>query len=907
MLIPDAEIARMKASVDIAALCASLDIRLKPVGKDLMGLCPFHDEKTPSFSVTPSTGLYHCFGCGQAGDIFSLLMKLDKIDFTEAYRKVAEFAGSTDSGRTGSHSTPHNGSHAPATSPEVDITLPETQEIIRSVLARYTENLKQSKEAQEYLKSRGLFAPLVIELGAGYSDGKLEDTLPLEHTEKGNAIREKLCAIGILRKKDSGYIERFRGSIVFPATEKGEITQIYGRRITKSVIDHMLLPLKHRGFFNEAALGFSEIVLCESAIDTFSLLLHGQTNACGVFGANGLNEAHAERLKNRGVTKATIAYDNDDAGNRGTQTAAELLLEHDIFAYRILFPENTDANDFIRTQADPRGTIIELIKQAAFMKPEESNEQKAPQASKNERADSSKKKATKRKGQILEAPGALTFDGSVAEFSRADRKYRIYNLARGTPGSLPVSVSLSHEGRYFLDKLELCSAKERDRFLDRISAQFELEREILDSDLNQLLYTLIRHKEEEQKNSLKPDTEEYQMTEEERLAAEELLKSPDLIDRITDDFEACGIAGEKTNLLCGYLAGTSRLLTIPLHVLFHSSSASGKSTLMNAVLSFMPDEVVIQYSALTGQVLFYMQSKDMKHKILAIAEDEGAMRAQYILKMLQTDGKASIASTITDPETGRHIGTEYKIEGPIAVFSTSTALHINEELQNRYLVLSADESIEQTRRIFASQRQFETEEALELTETRDRIRRIHKNAQRLLKPIRVINPFAKETKFPEKRARLRRDHGKYLALIRIITLLFQYQREKKIRETPHGREEYIEVTREDLELARRIAWPVFTRTLDEMPPHTRTFLERITELRSSEAKRLAVEPDTIRLTRRQMRDVSGLSSTQVHHHLSKLIDLEYVLPSSGGTGRFQTYEIIWDGELPGFFEEGEES
>ncbi len=135
---------------------------------------------------------------------------------------------------------------------------------------------------------------------------------------------------------------------------------------------------------------------------------------------------------------------------------------------------------------------------------------------------------------------------------------------------------------------------------------------------------------------------------------------------------------------------------------------------------------------------------------------------------------------------------------------------------------------------------------------------------------------------------------------------YQLQREIKVRETASGPEEYIEVTKQDLDLARRIAWPVFKRTLDEMPPHTRTFLERITELRDAESKRLAIEPELVRLTRRSMMQSTGLSSSQVHHHLAKLIELECIVPSSGGVGRLQTYEVLWSGEMESFFDSGED-
>jgi DNA primase len=105
-----------------------------------------------------------------------------------------------------------------------------------------------------------------------------------------------------------------------------------------------------------------------------------------------------------------------------------------------------------------------------------------------------------------------------------------------------------------------------------------------------------------------------------------------------------------------------------------SSSAAGKSSLMEAVLSFMPAEDKVQYSAMTGQSLFYMGAMDLKHKILAIAEESGAARASYALKLLQSEGTLSIASTGKDPETGKLVTQEYRVEGPVMIFSTSTAI-----------------------------------------------------------------------------------------------------------------------------------------------------------------------------------------------------------------------------------------
>ena len=127
-----------------------------------------------------------------------------------------------------------------------------------------------------------------------------------------------------------------------------------------------------------------------------------------------------------------------------------------------------------------------------------------------------------------------------------------------------------------------------------------------------------------------------EISEEERSAALELLRDPHLLERIVADFERCGVVGEETNKLVGYVAAVSRHLEAPLAVIVQSSSAAGKSSLMEAVLAFLPEEQRVQYSAMTGQSLFYMGETDLKNKVLAIVEEEGAQRAAYALKLLQS-------------------------------------------------------------------------------------------------------------------------------------------------------------------------------------------------------------------------------------------------------------------------------
>src|SRR5260370_5353037 len=256
--------------------------------------------------------------------------------------------------------------------------------------------------------------------------------------------------------------------------------------------------------------------------------------------------------------------------------------------------------------------------------------------------------------------------------------------------------------------------------------------------------------------TLKTEEEKLEMAVEEKAAALELLRDPRLLERILEDIERCGVVGEETNKLVSYLAVTSRLLESPLAILVQSSSAAGKSALMEAVLAMLPEEQRVQYSAMTGQSLFYMGETDLKHKVLAIVEEEGALRAAYALKLLQSEGVLTIASTGKDATTGRLITHQYRVEGPVMIFLTTTAIDLDEELLNRCLVLTVDEDRAQTQAIHKLQRERQTIEGLLAKQQRDRVMKLHRNAQRFLRPLFAANPFARELTFLDSQTRTRR-------------------------------------------------------------------------------------------------------------------------------------------------------
>ncbi len=406
-----------------------------------------------------------------------------------------------------------------------------------------------------------------------------------------------------------------------------------------------------------------------------------------------------------------------------------------------------------------------------------------------------------------------------------DRRYRVRGLAKNLSYDLiKINLLVSRGDGFHVDTLDLYAARQRIAFSKQAAIELGMKEEVIRHDLGHVLRKLEEIQQEQIRKALEPKREEIAIAGEEQAAAMELLQAPDLLNRILGDFALCGVVGEETNKLAGYIAAVSRHLDGPLAVIVQSSSAAGKSSLMDAILAFVPPEHRIEYSAMTGQSLFYMGEQDLKHKVLAIVEEQGASRAAYALKLLQSEGVLTIASTGKDPVTGRLVTQQYRVEGPVMIFLTTTAIDIDDELLNRCLVLTVNEDRAQTQAIHRMQRERQTIEGLLARVEREEILKVHRNAQRLLKPLSVVNPYARELTFPDNLTRTRRDHTKYLALINSIALLHQHQRPVETAVRRSQTISYIEVTLDDIERANRIAHEVLGRSLDELPPQTRRLL-----------------------------------------------------------------------------------
>lgn len=477
-----------------------------------------------------------------------------------------------------------------------------------------------------------------------------------------------------------------------------------------------------------------------------------------------------------------------------------------------------------------------------------------------------------------------------------NRVYRVRGLDRNTSiDSMKLNVMVRRQDaeRFFVDTFDLYAARVRNAFTKEAAMELGFDVEVIKRDLGRVLMTLETI-QENKLAELEPKDKPVEIDDTDKAAAMELLTDEKLVQRILGDFDACGVVGEETNKLVGYLAATSRKLGKPLAVVIQSSSAAGKSSLMDAVLSFIPPEEQVGYSAMTGQSLFYMGGMELKNKILSIAEEEGVAQASYALKLLQSEGQLTIASTGKDPGSGRMETQEYHVEGPVMIFLTTTAIDIDEELMNRCIVLTVDENREQTRAIHDQQRENETLDGLLRGKRGGSVRKLHQNAQRLLRPLSVVNPFAKELRFIDDQARRRRDHMKYLSLIRSIALLHQYQREVHTVDVDGEAVQYVEVTRADIALANRLSDQVLGKSIDELPPQTRRLLIELYAWVSAECEKLELNQSEYRFTRRMIREAIGWNQTALKKHLDRLMEMEYVLAHRSSNRRVE-YELLYDG------------
>jgi DNA primase catalytic core len=853
------DLAKLKASVDLVAVVQSRGVKLARQGKDYVGLCPFHKEKTPSFHVTPAKNLFNCLGCRVGGSVIDFIMRRDGLTKSQAVAWLKEHSGSVFT-RT-----------APAAAPARILKPEDAEALLRRVVKFYVRTLRKDPAGMSYLKGRNLADAAMLEtFQIGCSNGSLLKALP----KSGDLIRH-LKTLGVLNAKGQ---EHFRGCVTVPIFDTaGKVAGIYGRRVNDAEPRHLYLSGPHRGVFNGAAAKTSQsLFITEAIFDALSLWQAGQRNVIALYGAHGWTDDHGQLLRDNGTTEIYLCLDNDQAGAEATaRLKAEVLPPLVKQIHVVKWPEGVkDANEFFlsRSPADFQKQCLEPLAPA---KPDAEARREAPLG-------------TGTAGEKIE----MTPDGFVACYG--NRHYELRAIEQQKQARLRATIkAVGPEHRFHIDTVDFYLSRSRRMFIGEAARLFRETVEVIEADVNRLISQVEAYAQKQLEGS---QSQVVLVSDTDKAEAVKLGKHPDLAGEILRDMEKLGLIGEATNKLIGYLVMTSRKMPDPLALLTLSGSGSGKSHLQDTILCLCPDEDLIKLTSLTDRALFYKGEDSLRHKVLAVEELAGAQGADYAIRNLISAKKLVIESTIKNPLTGKLETQVNTVNGPTAVFQTTTNPRMDAETRSRFIVISVDESPDQTRAILAAQRQSHTREGWRLRLAREAILKRHQAFQRLLKPLKVINPFEPLLSYPDESLLVRRDQPKYLNLILAVTFLYQLQR------PIHNDAElgnYIETTLDDIAIANELAHTLFGHSLDDLSRPGRELLRLIAgHVAEKTSSGSATGHNAPAFNRRELREAFKWGDTRLRTHLEELVEMEYVVPLAGRFGQTYQYRLaLADGHL----------
>ena len=883
----------IKNSIDLADYVRSCGITLTKHGKnDLKGLCPFHNDTNPSMIITPSKGLYHCPACGKGGSI---------IDFASDYHNTnLKITINELSKLLGSQKTTAKKEKESAEIADKNTLPPERQnELLEKTISFYEKTFAESHEGKYYLELRGITdAGLLSKHRIGYANGSLLKALPKE-----GKILEELETLGVLVKmKNNQYIERFRYCVVFPIMDvEGNITTLYARNCDSSAkTRHLYLPNRPTGLFNIAvAKTYPEIVLVESCIDALSLEMSGVNNVVSIQNTNGLSDENIAEFAECGVSNITLLLDGDKPGQAAADKLLKTLSDH-FTVTNIPLPEKHDPNSYLQEFGSEKlQNLFYFLSAEALAK-----EEVAPAMPENNNACGG---SPQENINPVDPVDPVKKTDSGFEIICGLRNYEVIGLEK-KQRSLKATIRVMKSGRIHVDTIDFYSSKQRRQLSQDICNAFEELPDTINADIAKLLKLCESRKDSQNtpgtKNGDGGTDGRPVMSSIEIKEAESFGKQKDLIGQILKDYEKCGLIGEESNKLLCYLAMTSRKMPEPLSVLILSSSGAGKTALQDTALSFCPPEDLVKLTSLSAKALFYKEQTSLKHKILAIEEGAGAEDATYAIRnLISSDGLTSEVA-IRDPQTGKLTTMANTVEGPVAVFCTTTDPDVDPETKSRFLVTGIDESREQTRRILDFQRKRHSVSGLQVNLEKERVLALHRNFQRLLKAVAVVNPHIDKLSYSDDRLQGRRAQPQYLNIIHTVAFLRQMQKEVKKHTAKNKNVEYIEVDETDIEIGHKLAVEILGKTLDELSIPARDLLELIDKMLSArfakilekEGKDTSTFKRDLTFTRRELREFSGWTNTRLHKHIKELVNLEYVLMESGRCNSLQTYKFLYDGE-----------
>jgi hypothetical protein len=385
--------------------------------------------------------------------------------------------------------------------------------------------------------------------------------------------------------------------------------------------------------------------------------------------------------------------------------------------------------------------------------------------------------------------------------------------------------------RAIRDSLDLYNDDAVERIIRKVASRLEIGTTIIRSTLEELTEQLENYRLkliEKQAAENKPYIPK-KLSPSEQKAAETFLKTKDLLQRTNELIGKSGVIGEEPNRLLMYIIFTSRKMNQPLHIISLGSSGLGKTHLQEKVSNLIPEEEKLELTSLSENAFYYFERKALANKLILIEDLDGAVNALYPLRELQS--KKRISKTIANKDAHGNQNTKHLIvEGPVSVAGCTTKESLYEDNANRSFLIYLDESEEQDRHIMDYQRKLAAGKIDEVAQEQA-AKTLH-NVQKILEPIKVINPFAELLEIPKEVFKPRRTNAHYLQFVAAVTFYHQKQRKQKADEETG--EIYIETTLEDIENANNLLKEILLRKSDELSGACRNYFEKLKKWKASE-------------------------------------------------------------------------
>jgi predicted transcriptional regulator len=427
--------------------------------------------------------------------------------------------------------------------------------------------------------------------------------------------------------------------------------------------------------------------------------------------------------------------------------------------------------------------------------------------------------------------------------------------------------------------LDLYHAKQVDHLCEMIASQLEIRSSKASQIISQMTTALETYRQR-RLEGMKPKTPQlHEMTPREREAATSYLKNPELMINTANAIKQSGIVGEEKNAMIGYVVYLSRKREKALHVMYLGASGSGKTHVQEGLANLMPIEDKIEATGLSDQALYYEGMK-LKGKILFIEDIDGAENIMYVIRELQSKGKI-IKRVAWRDNKGNTQTIEVVAEGPVVISSCTTQEKIYEDNANRCILLYIDQSKEQDKRVmdYIKAKSMGSIKEVEQEEIRKQIQ----NVQRVLKPIKVYNPYASMIDLPSEIFKPRRSLPLLLGFIETVTFYHQHQRKVKIS---NQGQRYIESTYEDVQISFDLLKDVLFSKSDELTKSAREFLEML--------KRKVKRGDTFYT--KKIRKEIRMNVSNLKRYMIELQRNDYVKVKNGNRYRGYEYEITDYGE-----------